>query len=384
MPVKISNFEFFAMNILIINWQDIKNRFAGGAEVHLFEIFKRIAKKGHKITLLCSKSPDLGNYDTIDDINVIRIGNRALFNWVVPYYYLRYLKKNNYDIVIDDINKIPFFTPIFVKKPILCISHHFFGITIFKQVNPLLGAYVYFSEKLMDYFYKNQKFAVVSESTLKEFIARGYKPENFTIIYNALDDTKFPFKVLNKNTKPTITYFGRLKKYKSIEHLLYAFPKVQEKVPDAQIFIIGRGDYERHLKSITEKLGIENNVVFWGFVDEQKKIDLLAQSHCVVNTSVKEGWGITNIESNACGTLVISANVPGLRDSVKEGHSGLLYEYGNIQELANKIVMVLTDKTLFDQLSSGAVQWAKNFSWDKSAEKMLDLIYKVIREFPKK
>ncbi len=363
------------MNILIINWQDIKNRFAGGAEVHLFEIFKRISQKGHKITLLCSKSPELISNEIVDGINVIRIGNRAMFNWIVPYYYLRYLKKEDYDVVIDDINKIPFFTPLYVKKPILCISHHFFGKTIFKQVNPILGAYVYFSEKLMDCFYKKQKFAVVSESTLQEFIDRGYNKDNFTVIYNALDDSKFPFKVLQKNTRPTITYFGRLKKYKSIEHLLYAFPKVKAKIPNAQIFIIGRGDYETKLKSISEKLGIAKDVVFWGFVDEQKKIELLAQSHCVVNTSIKEGWGITNVESNACGTLVISANVPGLRDSVKEGVSGLLYEYGNIEELANKIVKVLTDETLFQQLSSGSIQWAKNFSWDISAEKMLDLIY---------
>ncbi|MFN3306832.1 MAG: glycosyltransferase family 4 protein [Candidatus Kapaibacteriota bacterium] len=367
------------MNILIINWQDIKNKFAGGAEVHLFEIFKRISKKGHKITLLCSKSQELSGYEIIDGINVIRIGNRVLLNWIVPYYYLRYLKGGEYDIVIDDINKIPFFTPLYVKEPILCISHHFFGKTIFKQVNPILGAYVYFFEKLMDFFYKNQKFAVVSESTLQEFLARGYNKEKFTVIYNALDDSKFPFKVLKKNTRPTITYFGRLKKYKSIQHLLYAFPKVKTTIPDAQIFIIGRGDYETKLKSISKKLGIAKDVVFWGYVDEQKKIELLAQSHCVVNTSIKEGWGITNIESNACGTLVISANVPGLRDSVKEGLSGLLYEYGNIDELANKIVRVFTDKTLFQQLSSGSVQWAKNFSWDISAEKMLDLICDITR-----
>lgn len=367
------------MNILIINWQDIKNKFAGGAEVHLFEIFKRIVKRGHKVTLLCCKIKELAQNENIDGIEVIRIGNRSLFNWFVPFYYLKHLKNKYFDIVIDDINKIPFFTPLFVKKPILCISHHFFGTSIFRQINPISGLYVYLSEKLMDFVYKKEKFAVVSESTLKEFLKRGYDKNNFTIVYNALDTEKFPFQVTEKNSKPTITYFGRLKKYKSIEQIFYAFPKIKAEVPNAQIYLVGRGDYEKKLKLIAKKLKISESVIFWGFVDETKKIELLSKSHCVVNTSIKEGWGITNLESNACGTLVISADVPGLRDSVKDGFSGLLYEYGNLNELANKVICVLKDQELFEKLSQGAVQWAKNFSWENSAEKMLSLIENVVK-----
>jgi len=366
------------MNILIINWQDIKNKYAGGAEVHLFEIFKRIVKMGNKVTLLCCKMKELPKYENVEGIDVIRIGNRPFFNWFVPFYYLLKLKYKEFDVVIDDINKIPFFTPLYVRKPLLCISHHFFGKSIFKQVNPLSGLYVYTFEKLMDFVYKKQRFAVVSESTLEEFLQRGYRKENFTIIYNALDTTKFPFQVGAKNHFPTITYFGRLKKYKSIEHIFYAFKIVQKQFPDAKVYIIGRGDYEEELKEISKDLNIDKSVTFWGYVDEKRKIELLSQSHCVVNTSIKEGWGITNLESNACGTLVISANVPGLRDSVKDGVSGLLYEYGNIEELAEKIILVLRDKELFERLSFGAITWAKNFTWENSATRMFELLKEVI------
>lgn len=366
------------MKILIINWQDIKNEYAGGAEVHLFEIFKRIANEGHSVTLLCCKTKALPREEEIDGIKVIRIGNRYLFNWFVPFYYRKYLKSKEFDIVIDDINKIPFYTPLYVQKPLLCIAHHFFGTSIFKQTNPLSGLYVFLSEALMDLVYKKQKFAVVSESTLDEFIKRGYPKQNFTIIYNALDKNKFPFKVKEKNPFSTITYFGRLKKYKSIEQLLYAFVKVKLEVPDAQLFIIGRGDHEKNLKKLAKRLNILDSITFWGFVDEDKKIELLSKSHCVVNTSIKEGWGITNIESNACGTLVISADVPGLRDSVRDGLSGLLYEYGNIDDLAKKIILVLKDKELQTKLSIGAITWAKKFSWDDSAKKMLNLLQNIV------
>jgi len=372
------------MNILVINWQDIKNKFAGGAEVHLFEIFKRIVAKGHKVTLLCCRIKELPKTEIVDGIEVIRIGNRSFFNWFVPLFYFFKLKKENFDIIIDDINKIPFFTPLYVRnKPLLCISHHFFGKTIFKQVNIFSGLYVYISEILMDLVYKKHPFVVVSESTLKEFLSRGYPKENFEIVYNALDHTKFPFERREKFPRPTITYFGRLKKYKSIEQLFYAFQKVKQIISDAQLFVIGRGDYEPDLRKLAEELGISQDVTFWGYVDEEQKIELLSKSHCVVNTSIKEGWGITNLESNACGTLVISANVEGLRDSVKDGLSGLLYEFGNIDDLGNKIINVLKDKELFDRLSNGAIEWARNFSWDISANKMIEIIERVIKDFEK-
>ena len=98
---------------------------------------------------------------------------------------------------------------------------------------------------------------------------------------------------------------------------------------------------------------------------------------------MKEGWGITNIEANACGTPVISANVPGLKDSVLDGQSGLLYEYGNIGQLANLLLKVLQDNDLRSKLSTGAVEWAKQFSWDKSADLMLDRIHQVVDNFHK-
>lgn len=366
------------MNILIVNWQDIKNKFSGGAEVHLFEIFGRIAKKGHKVTLVCCKLKDLPKIEVINDIEVIRIGNRQFFNFFFIKYYLSNLRHLNFDIVIDDINKIPFFTPLYVKKPILGILHHFFGKTIFREVDPLSGLYVIISEKLMDFVYKRTPFVVVSESTKEELIKRKYNPKLINIVYNALNPSKFPFKIQQKFEVPTITYFGRIKKYKSIDHLLYAFQVILKELPNCQLFIVGDGDYLEKLVLIAKNLKISANVKFWGYVTENKKIELLSRSHCVVNTSIKEGWGITNLESNACGTPVISANVPGLRDSVKDGFSGLLYNYGNIEELVDKILLIFRDNQLRETLSNGAIEWARNFTWEKSADQMLDIIQAIL------
>lgn len=359
------------MNILVLNWQDIKNPLGGGAEVHFHEIFKRIVALGHKVTLLACKFDNAPEEETIDGIRVLRRGSRNTFNFTLYSNYKKLAKNEKFDIVIDDVNKIPFFTPLFVKEPLLAISHHFFGSSIFREVNFISGLYVVFTEWLMKFFYKKTPFVVVSQSTMDEFKRKGFDTSNYSIVYNAIDHSAFDFEIKEKGEDPIVTYFGRLKKYKSVDHLFYAFAEVSKKVPNAKLHILGRGDFRPELENIAEKLDITDKVKFFGFVDDATKKQELEKSYCVVNTSLKEGWGITNIEANACGTPVISANSPGLRDSVKNGVSGLLYEYGNIQELAKMIIDVFTDKELRMKLSRGAIEWAETFSWDKSAEEML-------------
>lgn len=366
------------MKILVINWQCIKNRFGGGAEVHLHEIFKRIAAWGHDVTLFCCKLDELESEEIIDGIRHIRYGSRSTFNFHVPLWYLNHFRKDNYDIVIDDINKIPFYTPLYVKKPLLAISHHFFGKSIYHESGFLAANYVYFSEWLVNYIYRKTPFVVVSESTLNEFIERGFNRKNFSIVQNAITQSEFPMHVGIKNPFPTVTYFGRIKKYKSVDHLFYAFAKITQKIPEARLHIIGRGDFQPELERLSKQLNIEDNTTFFGFVSDEDKKKLLSASHVLVNTSIKEGWGITNIESNACGTPVISADVPGLRDSVKNGLSGLLYQYGNIEELADLIYLVLTEKELQNKLNQGSIEWAKSFSWDDSAKLMLKRCEEVI------
>lgn len=371
------------MKILIINWQDISNPSGGGAEVHAHEIFKRLVKQGHDITFFACKFGNAPDEEVIDGIKIIRAGSRNTFNFVVPYYYYKIFKKQNFDIIIDDINKIPFFTPIYVKEPLLAISHHFFGTSIFKETNPIFGAYVYFSEYLVNFIYQSTNFAVVSDSTLNEFLGRGFDRKRFDLVYNAFDKVNFPMKVTEKPEYPVITYFGRLKKYKSIDQLLRAFALIHNKYSTAKLELIGRGDFRDDLERLALELGINDKIYFHGFVDDETKIKLLAKSWVVVNTSMKEGWGITNIEANASGTPVVSANVPGLRDSVKENISGLLYEYGNINQLSEKLEVLINDDVLRARLNQGAVEWADNFSWEKSADVMLKLMERTIKEHKK-
>lgn len=364
------------MKILIFNWQDIKNPLSGGAEVHMHEIFSRVVKLGHQVTLYCSSFKGAKREENIGGIRVIREGGRYLFNFRVIYKYITKFRRENYDIVIDDMNKIPFFTPLYVRKPLFFIVHHLFNKSIFLEAPFPMAIYVYFMEKLGVYFCKKMgvPVIVVSPSTKAEMIEKGIDPQKIYFAYNCVDHNLYKPGINNRSSKQLIGYFGRIKKYKSIEHLLQAFEIVIREYPDVRLVIIGEGDNRINLHNLSKELGIEKNIEFTGFVDELTKVNLLQQMWFLVNTSSKEGWGLTVIEANACQTPVIASDVPGLKDSVKDGETGLLYEYGNIPELATKIKLLLDDYSLREKLSTNAYQWAKTFDWDVAARTTIELL----------
>lgn len=361
------------MHLLVLNWQDKNHPQAGGAETHLHEIFGRIARMGHRVTLLSCGFDGAPANEILDGIHVIRRGCRSSFNYTVPIWWRTQGRHLNPDIVVDDINKIPFMTPLFIKKPIIGIIHHLFGDSIYREVGWLAGSYVTFFERRIPRVYRNIPIATVSESTRAECIELGLSPDCLEVIFNGIEPTEFPMTVAAKADVPTVVYCGRLKRYKSVDHVVRAFHIVRQRIPKAQLQIIGRGGDLTMLEKLVQTLQLEESVTFRGWVSGSEKVDLLSNAHVAVNPSVKEGWGITNIEANACGTPVISADVPGLRDSVKSGVSGLLYPYADIDCLANNMYQVLTDYDLRARLSEGAVHWASSFTWDRSAEKMLAL-----------
>ena len=360
-------------NILVINWQDIKNPFAGGAEVHLYEIFRRLVIMGHRVTLLCCRYAGSLEEEVIDGIHIIRKGNRNTFNFIVPAVYRELTHKYSFDVVFDDINKIPFFTHFFVKEPIIAIVHHFFGKSIFLETTLPNALYVYLSELLVPYLYPDIPFAVVSESTRRELLKRGVRSD-INLLPNAVDLSRYQI-IKSMNSKaPVVGYLGRLKKYKSVDHFIRAIPIILKQVPAAQFVIVGDGNDRKRLERLTSRLHLSYKVRFTGTVSQREKVVFLNQMWVAVNPSPKEGWGLTVIEANACQTPVVAANSPGLCDSVISEETGLLFEYGNIEQLAELVCRLLKDERLRITMAQEARKWAETFDWQKSAETAVHLI----------
>jgi len=364
------------MRILIFNWQDLTHPLSGGAEVHLHSIFSRIARRGHEVTLFCSSYPGAQREQVVDGIRIIRRGGRQFFNLRVPLAYLLRFRREHYDVVIDDLNKIPFFTPLYVREPLVGIVHHLFGRSIFAEVNPLAGAYVYLMERCALFFYRLYRvpFFVVSPSTHVEMRDRGFRPEDLHIVYNCVDHARYRTDASRRSSVPLIGYFGRLKKYKGVDQFLRAAALVRAGHPELRVVIVGEGDDRPRLERITAELGLQHTVTFAGYVPEKRKVELLQEMWFGITTSSKEGWGLTVLEANACGTPVIASDVPGLRDAVKDGETGLLYRHGDIEDLAGNIRLLLDDHVLRARLTSNALTWAGEFHWENAAEKTLEIL----------
>ncbi len=353
------------LNILIFNWRDTKHKWAGGAEVYIHELAKRWVKDGNSVTLFCGNGTKRERNEKIDGVQVYRRGGFFLVYFWAPLYYL--LKfRGKYDVIIDCENGIPFFTPLYSRKPTFLLIHHVHQEVFHKSLKPPFAALASFLEtKLMPLVYKNIQVITVSPSSKEEILKHKLTKTEPVVIYNGVDLNKF--KPGQKSKDPMILYLGRLQYYKSLHVLVKAAKQVLEQIPNAKFIIAGEGGEKKKLIKKAQRLGILEKISFLGKVTEREKIKLFQKAWMFVNPSFMEGWGITTIEANACGTPAIASDVPGLRDSIRNPHTGFLVPYGRDDKFANRILELIKDKNLRDSLSQEALKWSNEFTWEKSA-----------------
>jgi len=362
------------MNILAINWRCIRNPEKGGAEVHFQEIFKRIVKKGHNVTLVAHRFPNSPITEEIDGIKIIRIGNKFFFNYQFKSFYKKELFNKNYDLVVDDISKIPLFTPRYIRRPLVGIIHHIHGNSLYKEIAAPLAFYIIKQEKKIPQYYYNVPIFSVSESTKKELIALGQPRNKIDFLYNAIDHELFKNIKVIKNKTPLVVYVGRIKRYKNLKNIIESVNILIDKIPNFKLVIAGVGDDLPHLERFTKQKGLDKWIEFRGYVSESEKAELLGAAWLFATTPFKEGWGITVIEANAMGTPAIGSDVPGLRDSIKNYKTGILVPQNDPIKLAEEIYSLILNKQKLEELSKAALNWAHQFHWDSSADHFLTKI----------
>ncbi len=309
------------MKIQIVNWQDRENPQAGGAEAHLHEIFGRLARRGHQVTLLCSGFADAPAHISIDGIDVHRVGTRYSFPFMAWAYWRRVLATDRPNVLIEDINKVPLLTPWWGARHTIALVHHLFGTTAFAEAAVPIATAVWASERPLGWFYRGVPFEAVSESTRLDLVSRGIPASSITVIHNGVDIGTLTPNPAARSPSPRFAYLGRLKRYKQVDLIVQAFARLAHS--SATLDIAGTGDDGPRLEQLARSLDLGDRVRFLGFVSEEEKLALLRAAWAMVFTSKKEGWGITNLEAAACGTPVIASDSPGLRDSVRPRRDGI-------------------------------------------------------------
>ncbi len=353
------------MRICAVNWQDIENPLGGGAETHLHEILERLAAWGHEVVLLCGGWAGCPPRASRNGVEIHRVGTRQTFPFRVRGHWDRHLRGRDFDILFEDINKVPLYTTRWGARRVVAVVPHLFGGAAFQELNPALAAAVWLSERPLPWFYRGVPFQAISESTADDLVARGLARGQVVVIPPGVSFDHYTPDPSVRAAHPTFAYLGRLKKYKGVDIVIRAFAAMAR--PQAILEIAGAGDYRPSLEALVRSLDLVGRVRFLGFVSETEKLALLRRAWAVALASPKEGWGLTNVEAEACGTPVVASDSPGIRESVRDGETGFLTPHGDVGAMAAAFRRIADDPTLVATMGARARAFAETFTWDRCA-----------------
>ncbi|MEM4275065.1 MAG: glycosyltransferase family 4 protein [Candidatus Nitrosocaldaceae archaeon] len=352
------------MNILWLNWKDIKHPEAGGAEVFTHEVAKRLVKDGYNITLFTSLFDGVSE-EVIDDINIVRRGSKLSVYKEAARYYKE--NKERFDLVIDEINTKPFLTPKYVNSPKVALIHQLAREYWFYEVRfPINVLGYYILENLWLKNYLNIPTIVPSQSTKDDLVRLGFK--DIRVVKQGLSIEPLA-NIPAKDDRPTLLFTARLKRVKRPLDAIKAFKLVKEKIKDAQLWIVGDGYMFDEIKRYED-----DSIKVYGKVSHEMKIRLMSRAHILLAPFVREGWGLVVTEANALGTIAVSYDIPGLRDSIIDGITGKLVRSGDINGLVDVSIELLKDENRRREYAMNALEYAKQFNWNRTAKEFIDVL----------
>ncbi len=355
------------MRLLILNTRDAANPSSGGAEVYIHEICKYLVNRGNEVTMIAAGFADGKKFENIDGVEIIRPGRFPYVYTLARDLYERTMK-GKAELIIDAYTLRPFLSHRYAKEPVVFLAFELAREKYFHVLPPLFShAGYYWLEPSWLKGYRDKKTITISNSTKNDLLRLGFSDVDVVPVGLKAIRTD---SCADKESMPTLIYVGMLKKLNLIDDVLRAFQYIIREIPDARLWIAGRGPEGKKLEKIVEE---NNNITFFGFVDETKKYELMGKAHVLMMPAVREGWGMVVTESNACGTPAVGYDVPGLRDSIRHEVTGFLTER-NPRAMASAAIRIIKDRALGSKLSVNARDWSKNFSWDRSAAMFLEIL----------
>ncbi|OYV64379.1 MAG: hypothetical protein B7Z72_13310, partial [Gemmatimonadetes bacterium 21-71-4] len=249
------------MRILLVNWQDRENPQGGGAEIHLHEIFGRLAARGHQVSLLCGGWPGCPARTVLDGIEVHRVGTRHTFPFRARGYYDRVLR-GSFDVLVEDVNKVPLYTPRWGAPKLMTLVPHLFGGTAFHELAAPLAAAVWLAERPLGRVYRDVPFEAISVSTAEDLARRGIPRGAIEVVYPGIDTVAYTPAPGTRSAVPAFAYLGRLKHYKGVHLVIRAFARMVHR--SAVLEIAGAGDYRARLERLAASLDLNARVRFLG------------------------------------------------------------------------------------------------------------------------
>jgi len=368
------------MNILWLTWKDYTHPLAGGAEVVLRELSKRLVADGHKVTYLTARYPGAAARENLDGIEVIRIGsNRYLHSLQAFLYYIRRLR-GKYDVIVEVVNTAPYFGVFFKGRAKAFLFYHQLAREVwFHETKPPLAQLGYHAlEPLATraLAHSHAPLVTISHSTLQDLGNYGFKPDEAHIITQGIELEPLPtLRDVQKFAAPTMLSLGAMRAMKRTLDQVKAFEFAKAQLPELKMILAGdtSGEYGQQVLDYIAASPHATDVTVEGRVSRERKIELMRRAHVMCVTSVKEGWGLIVTEAASQGTPAVVYNVDGLRDSVRDQQTGLVVAPYALA-LAEGIVKLCRDQALYKKVRESAWQWSKNLTFDQSYQDFKQLL----------
>lgn len=356
------------MNILILNWRDIKNPSGGGAEILTHEIGKAWVKRGNRVWQISAKFKGAPSEETIDGVMIKRMGTWWSVHVLAFLYYIKNFR-GKIDVIIDEVHLLPFFSILYEPRKTVLLVCEVARKLVFKIFPYPVGFIFSVLENIYFIFYRKVPVLAISHSTREDLISHGFSARNISILPMGLTVPrgleKFP-----KESRPTIIYLSRINKQKGIEDAIEAFRIINSQIPSSRLWIVGIGEaeYVSEIKKRIQSLKLTDSVKFFGITSESKKFKLLSKAHLLIFPSIHEGWGLTIAEAGIVGTPSAVYNVAGVRDVVRNGERGIVAETNSPDVLANAIIRYLKNDKLYNNLLLKIKSFEKETGWENTTK----------------
>jgi glycosyltransferase involved in cell wall biosynthesis len=337
------------MRIAFLSWRDTAHPRAGGSEVVVDQLAQRLASRGHDVALIHGGPSDPHRYAS-------RSAGGTYSQYVlVPVAHHR---EPQPDVVVDVENGIPFFAPLWQRRPVVALVHHVHTDQWAMQFPRLVAAVGRWLEsRAMPAVYRRTPFVAVSSSTAEALRRIGVAEERITTIEMGID-----LRPARRQPSPTPRFvvLGRLVPHKRVELALACWDRVRP-VTGGELVVVGDGPEHDRLRALAGP-----GIRFTGSVDEQRKREELAAAWALVHPAHHEGWGTVIMEAAASGVPTVAFDVPGVRDSVVHGETGLLAR--DPDDLVEHWTYLATDPRRRAELGEAARARAARYGWDRAVD----------------
>jgi glycosyltransferase involved in cell wall biosynthesis len=336
--------------LLFVAWRDLASPRAGGSEVLVDELATGMTERGYQVTLLC------GGRTAERPYRVVRSGGPYTQFLRAPVAYWHRLR--DCDLVVEVCNGMPFFAPLWARRPMICLVNHMHTeLWRLRFPRPVDGIGRFAESTVMPWAHRRNLFLTVSSSTADALREIGVPEDRIRQICNGVVR---PDPLVPRSAEPLFVALGRLTEYKRMDLLLRLWDRVRP-VTGGQLVIAGEGPERARIEAMAGP-----GVVIAGRVSEQEKHRLLCSAWMLLHPALIEGWGIVVAEAAIRGTPAIGFDVPGLRDSVLNGWTGLLVR--NEGQFAQAWASLALDPDRREAMGLAARLRAEHLHWSDAVD----------------